>query len=488
MAIISRLQRSRDSAYTMSSVLANVCSQCREPGGPDKPLKACASCKAVYYCGKECQKKQWKAHKPFCREWTGTDFHIKATEAILRLRKAFEDTDAVPVDPWVRADDPKEIILTSLPARFWDESLNDPDGVVECAIPAWMKEPICRQPGFPHPVPSSASPAHELVDIPGSGIGMRATRPITAGDIIYAERPLAILPVKWISTNVPPNGEFATYEEWYQYAMIEREELLKVVLARMAPENQAAYRALANSHKCDGSSPLSGVLCTNSYALGMDPWFDIVPDIAERDEYQTTLCGVCEELSRINHSCGPNAKVSFHMPSFSFVLTAVRDIPVGGEITVSYCKLTVPTSERQKYLAPYGFTCTCKACSSPNISDTRRATIAASRQDPEDAIRAWLSNKKLAKDHLIKDSLQMMQLLEDEGLEVNWRYKGHAAVLAMVCAATGQRKNYLQARKKVMALSMACVPGKGCWLMELLPEVPEHQEFWMKRLHARMLL
>ncbi|TFY78992.1 hypothetical protein EWM64_g5024 [Hericium alpestre] len=236
-------------------------------------------------------------------------------------------------------------------------------------------------------------------------------RPLAVDDIILAEHPLAILPIKWVSTNVPPNGEFAAYDEWYQYAMNEREELLKLVLARMAPEKQAAYCMLANSHQRDGSGPLSGIVCTNGYTLGLDPWFDIVPDIAERDEYQTAMCGVCEMLSRINH-----------------------------------------------------------------------------RQDPEDAVRAWLSNKKLAKDHLIKDSLQMMQLLEDEGLEVNWRYKGHAAVLAMVCAATGQRKNYLQARKKVMALSMACVPGKGCWLMELLPEVPEHQEFWMKRLRSRRLL
>lgn len=33
-----------------------------------KDLKACARCKCVFYCGKECQVQDWKArHKKFCK-------------------------------------------------------------------------------------------------------------------------------------------------------------------------------------------------------------------------------------------------------------------------------------------------------------------------------------------------------------------------------------------------------------------------------------
>ncbi|KDR75856.1 hypothetical protein GALMADRAFT_122208 [Galerina marginata CBS 339.88] len=44
---------------------AHKCSVCRGRGKPK--LKACAGCKKVRYCSPECQKKDWKAHKPKCK-------------------------------------------------------------------------------------------------------------------------------------------------------------------------------------------------------------------------------------------------------------------------------------------------------------------------------------------------------------------------------------------------------------------------------------
>jgi len=41
------------------------CTQCQTK--LDKPLK-CAKCKSVWYCSKECQKKNWSTHKPACHE------------------------------------------------------------------------------------------------------------------------------------------------------------------------------------------------------------------------------------------------------------------------------------------------------------------------------------------------------------------------------------------------------------------------------------
>jgi hypothetical protein len=43
---------------------AHKCSVCRGRGKPK--IKACAKCKKVRYCSAECQKKDWKAHKPKC--------------------------------------------------------------------------------------------------------------------------------------------------------------------------------------------------------------------------------------------------------------------------------------------------------------------------------------------------------------------------------------------------------------------------------------
>jgi hypothetical protein len=35
-----------------------------------KALRSCASCGVVSYCGKECQKADWKRHKERCKIWT----------------------------------------------------------------------------------------------------------------------------------------------------------------------------------------------------------------------------------------------------------------------------------------------------------------------------------------------------------------------------------------------------------------------------------
>ncbi|KAF7194577.1 hypothetical protein HII31_04083 [Pseudocercospora fuligena] len=34
--------------------------------GDGKPLMACSKCKRIFYCSKQCQKKDWKSHKVFC--------------------------------------------------------------------------------------------------------------------------------------------------------------------------------------------------------------------------------------------------------------------------------------------------------------------------------------------------------------------------------------------------------------------------------------
>jgi hypothetical protein len=46
-----------------------LCAICQKSGsGPnaDQPLKACSRCHSVSYCSVECQRQDWKTHKPLC--------------------------------------------------------------------------------------------------------------------------------------------------------------------------------------------------------------------------------------------------------------------------------------------------------------------------------------------------------------------------------------------------------------------------------------
>lgn len=49
----------------MISESGNPCASCGKPA-----KQFCSSCKSVFYCSKDCQKKGWKSHKPNCRPFT----------------------------------------------------------------------------------------------------------------------------------------------------------------------------------------------------------------------------------------------------------------------------------------------------------------------------------------------------------------------------------------------------------------------------------
>ena len=46
-----------------------TCSVCGSPG-PGR-LKICSRCKSVHYCSRDCQKKDWKQHKGYCKFLAG---------------------------------------------------------------------------------------------------------------------------------------------------------------------------------------------------------------------------------------------------------------------------------------------------------------------------------------------------------------------------------------------------------------------------------
>jgi len=76
--------------------------------------------------------------------------------------------------------------------------------------------------------------------------------------------------------------------------------------------------------------------------------------------------GLYSLQSTCNHSCQPNAEVTFPHNDFTLVVKALSDIKAGDEILISYldeCALERSRHSRQKILKEnYIFTCMCEKC------------------------------------------------------------------------------------------------------------------------------
>ncbi|KAF8193689.1 hypothetical protein BJ912DRAFT_848234 [Pholiota molesta] len=117
------------------------------------------------------------------------------------------------------------------------------------------------------------------------------------------------------------------------------------------------------------------IIRLNALAIALN-----VPD--EKFAELPTHRGVFLQTSRCNHSCGPNAKWEWDQSTFSLVLTAVRQINPGEEITIAYVPPHLPHKVRESTLREmYGFACLCSFCSQ-----------APEQLEKSDAAREWLTN------------------------------------------------------------------------------------------------
>lgn len=179
--------------------------------------------------------------------------------------------------------------------------------------------------------------------MPGKGIGMTATAPIPLGALIISERPLFSVPLSPTNTAI-----------------------LREV-ARLSPENRAAFLALHNAHPISEITPFLGIFRTNSFGLGVD----------------AVRGGLFEICSRFNHSCSPNAMFTWNHKTLCIEIHAADDIPADEEITINYLDDKIYYSShhvRQSYLrSSYRFGCQCITCGGPpealSLNDQQRAEM-----------------------------------------------------------------------------------------------------------------
>ena len=90
--------------------------------------------------------------------------------------------------------------------------------------------------------------------------------------------------------------------------------------------------------------------------------------------------GLFLSVARINHSCTPNAHVSFYPPSPSepvgrMVVHTLRELHAGDEVLISYFSILMSKPERQTKARKWGFDCACPACDSKQVHHLQREEI-----------------------------------------------------------------------------------------------------------------
>ncbi|TFY76636.1 hypothetical protein EWM64_g7377 [Hericium alpestre] len=326
-----------------------------------------------------------------------------------------------------------------------------PSGHTECVLPKSIMNAILMQLGFSHPVPVPSSSVHHIAAVRGKGWGLLAMQNIAMGKLILAEHVLLITlcearPVRPEHTPKNKMSEQDLKAAFWARATCYENELMHL-LSCMPRKKAGMYCALPNAQTYDGApGPMWGVMCTNFLELGQE-LKETFRKISDDNNKEYECFGMYEMLSCVNHSCRPNAVVTFDLPSFSFTLHATQPIPAGAEITISYINQYAPIEMHQQLLELfYNFTCTCNACCDPWTDEWHHPLI----WSPPVVgyyydLTSWLVDyeRALPDDYLTKPCRNMVMLIEKEQLQAEEDYGEYLGILCMAYNVLGDCESYL---------------------------------------------
>ncbi|KAI0394086.1 hypothetical protein F5Y17DRAFT_458258 [Xylariaceae sp. FL0594] len=284
-------------------------------------------------------------------------------------------------------------------------------------------------------------PPFQVVEIEAKGIGLRANRSISKGEVIMVRSPIFA-----IQTNPFIELEVGTRDTLYERA-----------LARLSQERRQAFDAQMGS---DTHSKLN----TNSFQM-------FVHGAGEKG---TSHFACYADIGKINHDCRPN--VHYRIENMTMTTLAARDIYAGEELSVSYVDVFLSSRERKERIRKWGFECQCSLCRASRnesaASDRRLCRIAQIRTD--------LNNFKEVK--VTADSgVEYVALHEQEGLHAHLGSAYTRAALNFALFGDEKRAQEYAVRA-VEELLIEKGPNSGDVLaMRALAENPRAHWTWGKR-------
>lgn len=216
---------------------------------------------------------------------------------------------------------------------------------------------------------ATASTLYEVVHEPQcGGFGMRATRDMPTGTVVFRERPLACLASaalqelfftdsvmqsfldEIVARDEAPYSDRAWWPEPTPTPIKAIQHFAEIEFAKLPLSTQKQWMSLADSFSKAGEKTPGNIMRSNAFT-----------DASTGDNF------LYEHLSRANHSCAPNMQRTFEFAGLA-VVSLLRDVCRGEPLLISYLSdsdLELPTEERRAMLhEKFGFTCQCERCGS----------------------------------------------------------------------------------------------------------------------------
>jgi hypothetical protein len=171
-----------------------------------------------------------------------------------------------------------------------------------------------------------------------------------------------------------------------------------------------------------------------------------------------------------------------------YELRALRPIKKGEQIFISYIYLLQSRSDRQEHLqSSYAFACTCLSCSLPpsgiSHSDIRRKLLGnrGTIGDPNDdsILNTWIKDISLPDDHVIGQSLKIVDIMNAEGFVDEQVCELHYPRLSKAYCALKDAENAKLWAKRTAQIIMAIYGDDYGW--NKVADSPESTDWWGRR-------
>ena len=212
----------------------------------------------------------------------------------------------------------------------------------------------------------------KIASLAGRGYGVIATKVLKPGMVILQEHPVARVDktpgspearsnptcIKLMNRvqEMAKSGQFNPRSEFGMWPseVVEcfegiLDEQSKMAYEKLDEKKQKAWMALADVHAKDEDSKTPGGIIRTNAIDDADNFANLYP-----------------ELSRMNHSCSPNAMRLSSDRQGGVTVVANQDIDEGDEVCINYMDGAddgLPVEQRRKHLMQqYHFHCSCKLC------------------------------------------------------------------------------------------------------------------------------